>query len=532
MPARRIFDVFGEEELRAGLRFAMENQPSRCAYTNYELAIDYLNNRMLDDCVSELRSRAEYAQATSRGRKIQPCVIGLTERYAAEAASGYSGKYSVDLQDEEATRQYLEMRRKAGVHITMRQAEQIAVLLNAAPIWWQSKGGMAKPRVLTPHRIRPVLAPDDDVLRAADPADPNDYWGFIVPLNHTKGGEMDRCVFVTPAAHYYYQCTAGNPFEFSTPPAVVANPIKWPQKLDDGSEELLPLQMVTFLHARPPVDDLLPETDCPIVIANREFNVQWSMLWNLIWYQAGGQLIVNTMDGIAPSTQSYGPMFAVVLKNGETANYITAPNNYTGIVEVLKAWTQVQAVAHRQSPNDFATDGAAMQSGFAKIIDSLPKIDAHEERTDLYARAEEHAFFPRIAAIGMFNKQLTGDVTKLQPVASFEPPEIPESPTERNMRQDHDFKHGLDSPVKVLMREHGISKEEAEEMIAENRAAVQAGQPPQPQNPFGQPGGSGGNLPGIGRSGFFGGGIRRTVRGGDDSNQESNKDERERGQRR
>ena len=52
--------------------------------------------------------------------------------------------------------------------------------------------------------------------------------------------------------------------------------------------------------------------------------------------------------------------------------------------------------------------------------------------------------------------------------------EYPKTPQEEQIELDTNFKHGLDSPVQVLMRRHGWNKQEAEAFWGENMDTNQA----------------------------------------------------------
>ena len=254
-----------------------------------------------------------------------------------------------------------------------------------------------------------------------------------------------------------------------------------PQTVDTndgrGASQLLPLQMVTAWHDRAPDGAILPDTDIPVVDLNREVNVQWSMLLDTISHQGWSQLVANVADPTAPpSVVQVGPRNVLVLGPGETMTALDAATNYTGIVDVLTAFVKMLAQSKNLSPNDFELTGAtAPASGFAKLLDMLPKVQSRQRLGERFTRMEAELAWPRIAVIGRHLGVFGQSVEQLAGMrlrTSFADVEVPRNVDEETKRQDFDLKHGLTTPARILAGREGITVDEAQERIDENRAAT------------------------------------------------------------
>ena len=75
-----------EEDVRRALRDA-KGMARRLSDEEEQLAIDYLENRQLQDTIAQIRRRYNRQQSGPSGQEIFPITIPLTERYVSEAAS-------------------------------------------------------------------------------------------------------------------------------------------------------------------------------------------------------------------------------------------------------------------------------------------------------------------------------------------------------------------------------------------------------------------------------------------------------------
>jgi hypothetical protein len=139
------------------------------------------------------------------------------------------------------------------------------------------------------------------------------------------------------------------------------------------------------------------------------------------------------------------------------------------MIEVLKTIVKISAVMNRQSPNDFAIDGALPQSGFAKLIDSIPKLEAKAQRAARMKAIEERILWPRIGASLRYLDVLPDSATRLKLRVEFAKDDYIRSIDEESRQNEFDFKWGLSSPADVLAKRRGIARDEAEQIIADNK---------------------------------------------------------------
>ena len=481
-----LFQPLGEQELLRALR--QSKLADRQVFDDeVSRAIDYLEGRQKQDIEQELLERYRQSQSGDRGQRIYAVTLPLTERYVAEAASIYDRPVTRELVNdagdvqEEPTKILKDHLERIGFDEHMHQNERLTVLIGVNAVWAQAKRGSLRLAVAAVDDIYPVAHPDavmpDGV--AADPKDQNDYAGFIVRIVHAiddaNAVRESQYALVTAAETMFYRGTG--PYEPRTETIQrAANPFTWPQPNERGKFVEMPLQMMTFWHRALPTRSLLKSADVAIVEANRELNIQWSMLFDTIRMQGWSTLVlglVNPKD--APASMTHGARFPIPLSAGETASALTYATPYAQIVETLKTYVKMLAISLRQSPSDFAIDQAAAVSGFAKLVDSLPKIEARQDRMRRTKHMEEQYMWPRIGAVLTFLKVLPPTVRLLRMRVRFSDYEVPRSPQEIQSELDTNIKYGLDSPVNVLMRKHGISREEATGMVAQNRAESKGG---------------------------------------------------------
>ena len=491
-----LFRPQSEDVVRGSLRMAKAQARERTE-DEFDLAIDYLEGRQIEDTRSELNSRHQNAQNGSRGEIIHPVIVPLTERYVNEAANAYNRPVKRELVNEdgtvndEATKALTDELKACGYDEIQHRREKIEILVGTCGQWYQAKRGQLKPRIVLPQRIHPVL-PEDS--RFADPADQEDYLGYVVDLindaDDTGSSKPKQFAMLTRSEHMYFEGRGWS--EFLGRMERHKNPFTWPQApdSDDGKSQPddLPLQMLTIWHRSMPCDELVIDTDADIVYLNRELNIQWSVLLHTVRIQGHAQMVMNLTDPDSPPARvAYGPMFALPLGPGESAGYVSATTNYSEMVEVLKAVTKMMAISKRMSPNDFAFDGPGPQSGFAKLVESLPKIEAREDRIARLTRMEEQIAWPRIGAVMRYLGKLPS-AEKFSMKVEFSKIEFPRSVQERTQEEEHDFKHGLSEPAEILAQRKGITVDEAREIVGERKAAQaeqQAQNMPAQQAPLG-----------------------------------------------
>jgi hypothetical protein len=499
--SRDLFAPRAEEAIRNLLLDAKKQARARMRGEN-EKAIDFLENRQIEHVRGELSRRYQRTQAGGAGQVIEPVTVPLVERYIAEAADAYNrpvtrkvlGEDGAEL--EEQTKTLNEELDRAGYNERLHRVDQVNNLLGGCGLWFQAKRGMLRPVVAYPHQIHEVAPTSGEFM---DPGDPEDYAGYVVEMHwaahDSSKPEQGAFALLSPAEVTYYTSSMGDPFEGVEPASIrtYANPYRWPQVVDTddqrGMEADLPLQMLTLWHKRMPVGCVVADTDSDITAANLELSVQLSVLLDTIRIQGWAMPVLKlTNPESAPANMSWGARFPLALALGEAAEMLTSNAPYAQIIEALNSFVKFLAIAHRQSPNDFSLNATAAASGFAKLVDSLPKLEARRERLARLKYIEERVAWPRIASILRYlgKPGFSGDVSKMHLSVEFADIEFPQSVDERARLEEHEIKHNLTTPAKILAKRKGIPIEEAEAEITENAERNGATQQQAAPAPFGR----------------------------------------------
>lgn len=471
MAARR------SDESRAFELLKLKQQDREVLRVEHRLSIDYLKNRQVADVEQQLLERFEASQLGKGGQEIYPVTIPLTERYVAEAANAYNGfvrRYLVDSEGakSDATRRQTDKLLRALERMRyderLHAVERYTVLLRLCCLWFQVKRRQVRPVVVFPYQVSPVL-PENAVN--IDPADPDDYLGFVIEQ------EWDREAPLTAksARRYAYVKRDGTLFYESTEPGRVGdvlgrqpNVFEWEQTDDDGTKRR-PGRTLTFWHESLNVDELIPMADATIARANRELNVSWSVLLDTIRFQSYSTPVMKLTNADSPvAKRRHGARFPVVLDITEDYDYATAAAPYSQTVEALSHFARFMAAMKRQSPNDFSIEGAKAISGFAKKVDSLPKIEQRHERIVVLKYLEEHEAGPPLIAGLVSTGELDAEARQMSLRTQFGDMEFPDTADEQDKRISVRIKHNLTTPVEILAKETGMSLKEAEERIREN----------------------------------------------------------------
>lgn len=455
--------------------------------TRTELAADYLDGRMRDDIVAELQHRFPRSQDGDAGQEIQPFTVPLVQRYVEEAADAYNRdvrRYFVDENGEEndATREQTDklarMLEPARYEEVMHRNEQLMLVLKSNCLWYEAKRG--KLRVVPRYAcdVYPVMGNDAAFVEASDP---DDYAAFVMELfwatEDLSKAQERTFAFVTAAQIAYF--VGRGPNEPERVLSTYANPYRWGQVVDERAPDgaLKPAQerdapglMLTFWQPKLPMGELLPETDTDIVEVNRELNIALSALLDIIRFQGHAVMVKQVANPSDPKVyQSHGVRFPVIASIADQVSALSFANDYAGQMTVLKDIVRLVALLKRMSPNDFSIDGAPLASGFAKLVDSLPKLEARRERLRPLKYFEEHVAAPRLVAIGTTLRLLDDSAKKMRLRCQFADVEFPETQDERSKRIETDIKHNLTTPAHILAKQMRITIDEAESIIDENR---------------------------------------------------------------
>jgi hypothetical protein len=493
----------------------------------YKLAIDYLENRQLDDTRNELNNRFPMSMQIDQGQAIQPVVMPLAERYIAEAASIYNKPLTRTLVGEDGkenaetkaqTKKYQDFL-GAVYDEKMHRNEHLTVLLRSSVVVYEAKRGKLRAAIRYPHDVYPLAPENPGFVEASDP---EDYEGFLIEIFGATSGVTGQKSMRTFAlyTHGEVQFWLGeSPDKLKDRLSVFDNPYEWEQAIEDVdyasgdravTKKVVPGRMVTFWHMRYPLEGVIAKTDPDIVAGNRELNIAWSSLLDTIKLQGHAvPVITSTSDkGDGKAKRRYGARWPLNLRAGETFQLASASQNYTDQVGVLQSFVKMMAALKRQSPSDFSMDQAAAMSGFAKVVDSLPKIEARAERWRRVKYMEEEEAWPRHRAIGLHLGALDASVNKMKLRAQCAGVEFPQSEDERAKKLDTDTKYNLTSIIHELAEREGITEEEAKERFKQNAADNESVRPA-PMS--GMPGA--GPVPGGGQPGRFGQIVGRTTRG-------------------
>jgi hypothetical protein len=497
MPTLDLFEPKSDAVVRESLQRARMNA-RRAIGAEYETAIDYAEGRMRDDVVQHLSRRYEATQQGRMGQQIAPVTVPLAERYLDDAATLYSGKVTRKIVDEngeeneQLTAQYNKLLQESEFDDVMHQAERHSYMVHTVGLWPQARRGSVRMVEVLPHSIEPIAAGGDFF----DVTDQEDYDAFVVELD-SPDGSMSAAkrsyAYISRPSTLFYE--ASDPWSLSSMGNVreFENPYLWPQvaDTDDGRGtglRLLPIMPFALIHRIRPCGELLIESDPTMMLVNRELNLQLSLLMDTLAHQGWATPVIRTANpDDAPPTFAAGPRFGVSLGIDESMDLLSSTQSYADLVGVLESFVKLEAVMHGRSPNDFSLSGNAPQSGFAKAVDSIPKLEKREKAAERFSRIEETVLYPRIAAVGARIGKLPAPevMARHRLQVKFEDVEFMRTVDERIREEEHDLKHGFRSPAEILAARDGIDVESAQARIDENKGRVPS--PEQPQQPQEEP---------------------------------------------
>ena len=480
MPTRELFQPYSGEEIRHALRISKHNAKAQ-RDSDFDLGIDYLENRQRDDIISELHTRYPNAQGGRNGAEIQPVTLPLAELVISEMATAYNRPVMREVVneagevDEGLTKSLNDELSRICYNEKSHRLDQVRLMLGTASRWWHAKRGQLRPQLVLPQDIFPVSSDDP----WADPTDPEDYAGYVVrvlnDVDDASSAKGKQWAFISRAQTTFYQ--SGNPYEFSGG-ETFDNPFIWEQTIDTedhrGAQITGPLMVLTFAHQRIPIGRLISDVDVDLAYSNRELNIAWSMILHLVRTQGWGQLVLELMQGGTPTSQiNVGPGFAIPLRPGETASYINTGVDFNGLRDVLSVYQRTLAIMKRLPASSVAVDVASAQSGFAKLVESLPKLEARAENIARLKAFEEQQEWPRIASIMRYLRKpgwVRNDLEKFKLRVKFSDIKFPQTPAERALELETKIKFHLTTAAQELMAETGEAREAAKLTVELNMA--------------------------------------------------------------
>lgn len=456
-----------------------------------DVAIEYSEGDMLNDVRDLLLQRYPHTQSSSDARQhIAPLCVPLFQRYLDESATAYTQGVRRTVVDdagevnEDLTKQFNDALAEVGYDQMLATLDRRVVGLKSAAVFYQTERGQLDPIIFGPQDVYPLADP----MRGGifNRANPLSYAGFTLDTSNdhvvaSSGAVLNKTfAFVSTDEIVIYK--GKGPLEHQNTLSRTKNPYTWPLPVIDGNgrptgtvaeQRISPL---VIWHGHRPDADLLPLHTPSMLTANRELNVLWSVLFDVIRFQGGATPVIEKMNpGAAEAFRVMGVRHPAIVRGGgaEGVTYASAPNNYTGLVSALQAFNRLMALAHRMSPGDFSVEQSQAQSGFAKLVENLPKIDGRKQRIKWYSIIERRSF-PVVASILLWLRKVPESIKQHRLAIEYDNIEIPRSADERIREEEHDFKHGIRTPAQVLSGRAGIPVEEAQERVRENRSSMPA----------------------------------------------------------
>jgi hypothetical protein len=491
-----LFRDKSNAEVRAALLRAKRD--GRAAFEiDCRRALEYLAGDMINDVRRELATtyRENNIGATA-GQEMRPVAIPLTERFIAEQATAYNRHVERKLvepdgEESDFAREMTDVLNrhldKSSYDETMHEHSRRICLLKSNGLWQEAKHGTLRPTLYAPCDIYP-MAKASPV--GASRADQRDYEGFVVETTWSaedvSAAERRTFILITADEAVYYRGT--EPHQHGETISSFENTYEFNQYDDElGRVVKKPGQMFTVWHKSIPVEALIPDAPSPIADMNREVNLALSALLDVVRFQGFSAIAITSGNKQRfTGRRAWGPRHPLLLNLEERIEMLSSATNYTQQVEILKFMVSAMAVAERLSPNDVSLDGsgAAASSGFAKLVDSLPKLDARHELLTRLTAMEENFAGPRNIAILVQLGEMPEAALNLKTQVRFEGVRFPEAQDERAKRYETDLKHNLTTRAAILAEQKNISIEDAREEIEENRAengTSGAGEQPQGQ---------------------------------------------------
>lgn len=472
-----LFFDQSEPAIRESLRRAKRERKNE-QRGNFDTAIDYFEDRMNEDTRRLLLETYESSMRLGgRFEEIRPVTIALLKKYVHEHASLYGRPVKRTIvnrqtreKNEELTKRFNEHLDGAGFDELMHAVEQRRVLLKSCGVWFQSKRGKLRPVITLPQHIYPILGGEQGDNPHIDPTDQHDYDAFAIELftnaeDVTQASQRQWALVGKDATRWYQGSDVD---EMRAIGGEWANPYRWLLPDDSGKLVEQPINPMVITHLEKS-SELLPDHDVVPLKANQEVNVYYSTVFDVMRFQGYAVPFISGLEGEAQANLPHGVRFPRVLGVNETLGYANPGISFGDLMESIQAFVRASMTMLRDSPNEYAiSETARPLSGFAKLVDSLPKLQARAERRERAKRSEEEDMYPVIAAILETIDPSMRALREHDLVVEYSDIEFPETVDERNNRERHDIEMGLMSRAQILARRTGMTEEEAEERISDN----------------------------------------------------------------
>ena len=479
--AKRLFDSQAEE-LVANSFAADRLKEHDSISADMDTAVQYADGIMLADTEGMLQDSYPMRQKGSAQMRIKAAGLPIVKRFLDDMATAYSNGVVRRLVgpagevDTDCTKEYNDALEEIGYDQTMAQLDRYLVLFKCAGLLFQIENGQLDPVVYAPQLIHPV-APKD---LAFNPANAASYRGFVID-NRISSRSSDRSnitkktyTLIVPGGIVVFKGKTPNDLQEII--EEIPHSFEWDQVLidDDGKPNAAlvrqPLQMFTVWHEQKPASTLIPLNIPALFTSNRLLNVQWSVLHDVFRFQAGATPVKKVINPDAEGVNSpIGVHYPQLMRAGETEDftYAVANNDYEALIAFLSNYSKQAAIMERMTAADLDPEASAPESGFAKLVASLPKIEGRDQRVKWLA-IQERRSYPQLASILIYLGKLKDSARGLKLQIQFEAPKIPKSIEERKSEDEHDFKWGLKTPAQVYAERYGCSEEDAKKKIIEN----------------------------------------------------------------
>lgn len=328
-------------------------------------------------------------------------------------------------------------------------------------VGWDHSKQILSYRIIAPSDV--WIVPSSNPL--ADPDDLQSLDAVIYELQAT--GKTRRFCLWTHDTQLIYQ---GESVE--SPSLIEAPP--------EGGTFENPLGLLPFVFARE--DDaegyFFPPYSEDLIDSAASLNISETLQRRNVHYQSHGQMVVpegtNLQQPIGAGVAWVEPQAYA----GQT-RFLTKDTPFAAVDSQIQREIQTLASTRDLPPNDFAlAGGKAPESGFAKVMDSLPLLDLRKARIMQVGQPVEEDLVTVETAVLSYYSGVPFP-KGLGVTVEFPGPDFPRSAEEeaqerkaKREAQQIEIAMGLLSAAQILAEEEGISIEEAEERVAANRLAL------------------------------------------------------------
>ncbi len=372
-----------------------------------------------------------------RGSDMVPVVLNYVKLIAEQDSDVFRGSptYEIADADERRTEEFNDLLRRARLNRVLKEAERR--LMIARTVFLRVMDNPVTGRI----QVDPFWPSDFHVV--PHPGAPTSIEPALAMMFRISGGEgtTKECyeVWSKPDPDAPYEVSRIDEDGKETLILESGDGRTWP-----GERHPLCSWHATMPEGLPYVDD-----DHDLLDAQDAINVDWTLLGEMIRFQAASALVYSgTDDGIAP----IGAGLVTRVGPDETISVLDFNAKLGEVRETIKTQTRALAVTRRQNPDAYAEEPGPPLSGISRRIQNQPQEEAREERLDHAKEMVEECLLPKLAMVSdlFYGTNLQADryVFTADTQEDFEDPDI---------------------------RQRRVLEQLAEKMITKARAAVELG---------------------------------------------------------